>query len=242
MMHKLFLAALVLALVTFAVPNASAAIGDTETIQLNVDFCTNACFTGASGGSVTKTVVAATGTETGNDVEIDVALTGGLNFHNTNAFDVFAFNYVGGTGTLSATFLTPPPAGTFTLQGPGSFHEDGAQTFNYSVGCTSLCASNITGITSLKFIVSNSTNTDLTLAQLDSTNGGASVVDFAAAVTTTGLSTNCTGVIGGGDHAASNTTGGICQSNTAVPEPTAVLLLGTALFFTGKLIKTKLVA
>jgi hypothetical protein len=233
MIRKLALAAAALALVTVAIPKASAA---SETIDLNVDFCSNACFSGASGGTVTKTDV------TGG-VAIDVELAGTLTFHNTNAFDAFAFNCFGCTGvtvtgfnstnfTLVTATSSPTCAAPRPNMSPQLCMEDGAALFQYAIADSD-------GGSSLKFTVGG---TNVSLAALDSTNGGKSNVDFAAAVTTNLTSgTNCTGVIGGGDHAASNTTGGLCQSNTSVPEPTAVLLLGTALFFTGKLLKKKLV-
>jgi hypothetical protein len=215
-----------------------------DVFQLNVDNCSTLCFPAlGSGGTVTLTLLT-TGPNTG-DVSFDILLNSPLNFHDTTAFDTFAFNYTGG-GTLSIVAGTETAGFTGLISGSSSTRkEDGACSpastqcytnvidFNGTSG-----AGGVTGISELKFVLASTTT--LTLAQFE-TKGSANT-DFAAAVTTTGLATNCTGVIGGGNGAAGSTaspsSGTSCGGgSTATPEPISSALVGTGLiglFFLGR--------
>ena len=176
-----------------------------------------------------------------NDVKFDITLGSGLNFHNTNGFDAFAFTY-GGAGTLSITGATSGFSLYTTAQGNGSMDGAGHSYTDY-IDC--LACAKVTGVSELVFTVHSTTAiTPVTFEVVASGNNN----DFAAAVTQTTVS-GCTGVIGGGNGTKDSTpqastgktsSGSLCGG--AVPEPTSVLLLGTVLAVAGKFLKSRLAA
>lgn len=228
-----------LALATVGVSTASAA-STPPTFDLNKIYC-NCLPSGSSdGGTVTLTQ----GT---NAVSFDVILSSPLNFHSTNAFDAFAFNFTTTTGQTISSVTGLTPGFTYATTASGSGSMDGAgHSFNEFIDFTGTAGTGgNTGITELQFTVNGS---GLTLANFETLNGNN--VDFAAAVSSTTTS-GCTGVIGGGNGTAESTpqastgtpsggTVGQCGGGSSVPEPTSVLLLGTGLLFAGKLLKAKL--
>jgi hypothetical protein len=225
MIRNLFLAGATLAFVTVMVPKASA-----DQFTLNVDYCSTACIpTGGSAGTVTLTQV-------GTSTDILVQLNAGYVFHD-QGLTSFSFN---NTNTnISTPVVTNAGGTTWTFQKPAT-NSDGAGNFMYGLECAagSNGCSGSTGV--LEFTVANST-----VLSFETTNGGASHVDFAANVANTSVS-GCTGVVGGGNGLSQTTytrvgsTGTGTCTGTPVPESTSVLLLGTALLFAGKMMKMKL--
>lgn len=215
--------------VALMVPAARA-----DMFQLNVDYCGGGCISppGSSGGTVTLTLGTGSNAIAIGDVEIDVSLFSPLVFHQTTGLDAFMFNYAG-AGNLSTTSITTH----FALSGPGTYHEDGPQNFNYIVQYDT--SPGVDG-SSLSFTLHSSSGA-LTLANLETTRSGASKVDFGANVSFASANGTCTGVIGGGNGSAdtspsfqgSQTNDSGVNCNGVVPEPTAIALYGSGLLVAG---------
>ena len=228
MIRNFVIAGAVVALGVALAPTASA-----DTFNLNDIYCNCLPAGSTAGGTVAVTVVDA------NDVKFDITLGSGLNFHNTNGFDAFAFTYQG-AGTLSITGATSGFALYTTAQGNGSMDGAGHSYTDY-IDC--LACAKVTGVSELVFTVHSTTAiTPTTFEVVASGNNN----DFAAAVTQTAVS-GCTGVVGGGNGTGNSTpqastghtgSGSLCGG--AVPEPTSVLLLGTVLAIAGKFLKSRL--
>src|SRR5262249_17419577 len=233
MMRRLLTACgVVLGVSLVAAPKASA-----TTFNLNDIYCN--CLPGGSAA-----VGTVDGTASGGNLTITVDLNDLLNFHYSNAFDLFGFGYDGGTLSLVGPIITKDALGnSVSVSGWGltqaakSGAQDGAgKDYNWFIDCP-LCSGGgggVSGVNYLQFTISSSAGppTEAAIEFLK----GANKNDFAASVTRTGGISGCTGVIGGGNGAgqssdsASNGTGAgtvDCSGATTVPDGgTTVGLLG----------------
>jgi hypothetical protein len=232
MRRLLLTGSLVLGLSLIAVPKASA-----DQFNLNDIYCNCLPAGSTAGGTVDITL-------SGGDVTFVVDLNDLLNFHYSNAFDLFAFNY-GGTNLESSFSITGAPSGwqLFTTAiGSGSM--DGAgHDYDLFIRCPTCSATGgISGVNVLTFTLHSTGPNALTLANFETVTGdtGTNNNNFAASVTrtvTSGVGAGCTGVIGGGSGAgqstpvASNGTGSGTQNcGASVPDGGATLgLLGFAM-------------
>ena len=169
-----------------------------------------------------------------------------LNFHYTNAFDLFAFNYSGAspessfsiTGAPAGWALSTTPTSNASMNGAG-------KDFDFFINCP-LCSGQgggSYGVNVLTFTLSSSAG-PLDLASFETTFGdtGTNSNNFAATVTQTSLS-GCTGVIGGGDGTGQSTpifssgttsSGAWCGGGTTVPDGGTTLgLLGLSMLAVG---------
>lgn len=245
MIKKLSLITAVVAILTFvSVPKASA-----DSFSLNVINC-NCLPSGSSdGGSVQLTL------QGNGEVQVVVTLDSGLDFHDTNSFDDFAFDNSGGAVTLDTTgagataglTLSTTPTGTASMDGAGkSFQEF------VDFPCPGPCTGNNTGVTTITFYLQGS---GLSTSQFENIHPGAThpnSADFAAAVSNASIS-GCTGVISGGNGTSASTavasTSSSCGSGTSTPtttpEPSSsylLLLAGLVLALAYKPLKTTLSA
>lgn len=228
-MRRLLVAlGLVLAVSVYAAPNASAT-------DLNIINC-NCLPNGATDGG-TVTIV-----DNGATLTFTVDLNNLLNFHYTNAFDLFTFNY-SGTGQLSLLGAVTAVGGGsttgWTLEGPGTIKMDGAgQSFDYGIICSTCSApGGLSGVNTITFtiqLVGGTLNT-ADVQQLEDNNAW-----FAAAVARTDTGGGCTGVISGGGAAAKPSTGAgsgseNCGGATVPDGGTTVGLLGLGMLGLGYL-------
>jgi len=190
---------------------------DASTIYtINVDYCTTGCLNGGTGGTITLDQ------QGSGAVKVTVALTG-VAFHNTNSFTSFTFN-LANNPTISVTNISDA---SFALvsTAAGSIHNDGAGFFEYGLDQTT--GGNFSGVTSLSFVVNATGLTESSFAELSGRGGPAY---FSLSVYNDADST-CTGVVGADGGTAptlggSNDGSGSC--NQPVPEPTSLVLLGSA--------------
>jgi hypothetical protein len=197
---------LILVLMVLITMVAAPAVQADTIFDLTSNHCSNPADCGAP-GTIFGTVDLA---QNGTTVDVTVSLnnppyvwakTGSADFQ------AFKFNATGvllGDITVNQTFTGQ----TLTVQ-PGPFDGDGTGIFDFGIACTS-CGNGISTISSdIIFHVYNATITDLTVAN----NYG---ITFVADI---GNSTNgATGPIDGSPH-----------TPPTVPEPAAVILLGSGL-------------
>lgn len=237
MMRRLLVtSAIVLGLGLVAVPKASAAVFDLNNINCN-------CLPAGATSAGTVTVI-----DNGATLTFTVDLIAALNFHFTNAFDLFAFNYDGG-GTLSLVGAITTTGGNNTglfLFGPGAVTGmDGAGgSFNYSIDRT--CnppncgfTGGVSGINVLTFTVqvggAGAPAGGLNIADVDILSGNNN--EFAAAVTTV-TGSACTGVVSGHSNAHASTganSSADCAGVTVPDGGTTVGLLGLGMLGLGYL-------
>jgi len=237
-MHRnLLLVLMALALATIAIPTASAA-SVPPVFDLNDIYCNCLPAGSSNGGTVTLSAPAS------GEVDFAVQLASPLNFHDTTAFDAFAFNFLSTTGLTISNVTVTTQNFKYTTTASGSGSMDGAgHSFNEFIDFTGTAGTGgNTGVTLLQFKVFG---TGIGLSNFEVLNGNNN--DFAASVSATTVS-GCTGVIGGGNGANESTpqasTGNASGVNCSgtVPEPTSVLLLGPALAFVGKFLKRRIEA
>jgi PEP-CTERM motif len=226
MFKRRFMHSAVLAMAILGV----ALIATATPARADTFFLTSCHITGSScdGGNVSEADAFGTVTLTasGTSVNVDVLLSNGNKFVETGAGanELFLFNAtVGNTVTnLSATFngadVTATLGGlTYTFHAPPGVHADGTGNFTGSIECTvaANCNGNsiVTTVNDLHFTVTNAT-----LAQLETANNAGNL--FAADILCGNDQPSCPGGL----------TGPVDVSTPGVvPEPTTLLMVGTAL-------------
>jgi hypothetical protein len=233
---------LVVALALTAVPAAFA-----DTFTFNVDFCSNPCLGGVpasnNGGTVAVTQVSS------GIVDVLVSLSN-LLFHD-QGLESFAFNITNNpsltlvTGALANGDIKIINAGgsTWTFGSPAGNTDGAGKTFGYSLDCAAGSGHCAGSPATLEFQVDS---TGLTPASFETRTGntGTTNVDFAANVSANGGT--CTGMIGAGNGtgqstpATTNTSTTVCSGGGGtVPEPSAIVLLGTAIIGVMGIIRKK---
>jgi hypothetical protein len=202
--------ALLLAAALVAFPTISRA----DTYLFTSDHCTGGCGTTPFGQVV---VTGGSGT-----LDFAVTLFDSNQFINTGQPLSFGFN-LAGNPTITYVSLTTGwtiPGGSSPDQNAGSYHQDGTGNFEYGVswfGNGGQGSSNPGG-SSLNFEI---TGTGLALSSIEKNAAG----QFFAADILSGTTNN---------------TGSVDVSNSAVPEPSALLLVGTALLGIGYSVRNRI--
>jgi hypothetical protein len=217
---------LVLALSVFTASEAAA-----DTFNLNDIYC-NCLPAGSSAGGIV------TLNDAGNDVQFIIDLNDLLNFHYSNAFDLFAFNYSGtfAESTFSITSALPSGWSLSTIPLGNASMAAAGKDFDLFISCATCTGQGggISGINLLTFTLHSSAgNLDPINFETVVGDTGSNNNNFAASVTQTALS-GCTGVIGGGSGIGQSTaqasTGGQSCGTTLVPDGGSTLgLLGLAM-------------
>jgi hypothetical protein len=244
MRRLLWSCGLVLGLSLLVVPRASA-----DTFDLNDIYCNCLPAGSTNGGTVTLT-------DLGTDIQFTVDLNDVLNFHYSNAFDLFAFNYSG--SFAESTFsISGQPAGwdLYTTAINNSSMNGAGKNYDLFVRCEDPSCSpqggGISGVNVLTFVLHSSAGA-LDLLPFETTVGdtGTNNNDFAITGTLINLS-GCTGVIGGGNGTGQsvaqpssgvNSEGQSCAGGTTVPDGgSTVSLLGLGLLGLGYLKRRALI-
>lgn len=139
-----------------------------------------------------------------------------------------------GAGTLGTVTITCVSSPCGTLTGTGSNQVDGFGTLSFTTKLSSGFNDPITAL-SFNFTTANSVDLSTLLAENDHNAEVAGHFALGTKTACTGYAANAGSTNDGG--AVSNTS---CTTSTTVPEPTSVLLLGTALLVAGKFLKMKL--
>jgi hypothetical protein len=236
-MRRLLLAVIIMSLATLVPAAWGVPLYQTD-YTFNVDYCSTGCLFGGTGGTITLS-----DTSTAGQVKVDVALIPSLDAFHDNSFQSFAFN-LNGISTISLVgSIIGTGSWSLTNTTAGSFHQDGSGNYEFGVNCSNCGPSNgdVTA-TSLSFIISGTGLTTDSFHELSS--GGSPSAYFSAAVFNL-TNTSCTGVIGADGATTprlggSNTGTGTCGSSSPVPEPTSIVLFGTALAFAAKFLHRRL--
>jgi PEP-CTERM motif-containing protein len=211
--------------IVFAVALLGVALIATATPAQADTFTFTSCH--ITGGCPSTDFGTVTLTQSGTSVNFDVVLNNGNRFVETGAGgnSFFLFNdtlsgstITGITATLNGVTVAQPPGGLSGLTNQPAIMADGTGTFTAQVFCT--VASDCNGgstpnINDLHFTVTNAT-----LAQLETANanGNLFVADILCGATQTGCTTGLTGPV---------------DVSGVVPEPTTLLMVGTALLGLG---------
>ena len=197
--------------IAFAVAILGVALIATASPAQAVTFDLTSCH--VTGGCGTQTVFGSVMLQqVGANVDIVVSLAGGNRFVETGAADqqLFKFNGAGGAANItSATTLFPLNAVAGGLQGAaGAFNGDGTGNFGFGVECA--ISANCNGGSTPTFVGLAFTVTNATIAQLTVPNNLGNIFVANVLIASNGLTgpVDVTGVI---------------------PEPTALLMVGTAL-------------
>jgi hypothetical protein len=236
-----------LVLTLLVVAGLSAPIARADTFTFNIDYCSNPCINGTTGGTVVLTQTAQ------NIVDVLVTLQTGLTFNKatgSGSLNSFVFNILNNP-TLTMTTAAGAPAAnqlkiingggsTWALIQPAVNANGAGSTFGYALDCSPGSSGCAGSPSVLEFQVNVS---GLTVASLETRNGAVSKkgsqtvvnVDFAANV----MNGTCGGMIGAGDGTGQSTPatmhtgtpcatpGGATTAGAAVPEPTSAVLMGT---------------
>jgi PEP-CTERM motif len=195
--------AIVSACMLFGVSSASAVV-TSQTFDLTSDHCTDGCLTNqTTGGTVT---VVDSG---GGSLTFTVSLLNGNKFVSTGFETDFGFN-LAGNPSITFSGVTSGFTPNANPETAGSLHMDGTGFFEYGVNCTA-CGSGGSNPQNgpLSFTI---TGSGLTLGSLEQNADG----QFFAV----DLISGTTGKTGAVDAS---------QPRTNVPEPTSLVLLGSAL-------------
>jgi hypothetical protein len=179
-----------------------------------IDFQLTSCH--IDGGCGTAPFGTVTLTQNGANVDFIVALSGGNRFVETGSvdFQLFKFN---GTGIVAGDIIneataSPLNAVTGGLQGSaGAFNGNGTGTFGFGINC--VIAANCNGGSTPTFTGLTFTVTGATIAELTVPNSSGNIFVADVLIASNGL-TGPVDVTGGGG---------------VVPEPTTLLMVGTAL-------------